>query len=119
MRIIFDLMGTIFGAVDGSLRPGIKETIEKLREEGCTVGFWTSGPMDDYEAMLRESGLEGPLYSKLNPLPFIPDLCVDDLPEKWMPARVLKVNTHISEDAPGSVIQAPMVISNMGLGGIG
>jgi len=31
MRIMFDLMGTVLGALDRSLRPGIKDLIEELR----------------------------------------------------------------------------------------
>jgi len=113
MRIIFDLMGTIFGAVDMSLRPGIKETIEGLRSRGCLVDFWTSGPMGEYKFLLRRHGIEGAVYSKLEKLPFTPDLCVDDLPDGYMPFKILKVSTHISEEEPGKTIDPVAVFSGM------
>lgn len=113
MRIIFDIMGTIFGALDMSLRPGIKDTIETLRSEGCSVDFWTSGPKEEYKRLLKELGIEGAVYSKLTNLPFTPDLCIDDLPDRWMPFRVLKVNTHISKDEPGAAILATRIISGL------
>ncbi len=104
MRIIFDLMGTVFGAVDMSLRPGIKETIEALRENGFHVAFWTGGPLDQYRDHLKTNGIIGEVYRKEGPLPYSPDICVDDNPEDWMPGRVFTVKTHISDAMPGGFI---------------
>lgn len=104
MRIFFDLMGTVFGVADMSLRPGIRETIEALRENGCQVSFWTSGPVDRYKDYLKTKGLSGEVYSKGGSLPYPPDICVDDSPEEWMPGRVFTVKPHISHAEPGAFI---------------
>lgn len=104
MRIIFDMMGTVFGSMDQSLRPGIKETIEALRENGCQVDFWTSGPAEQYSAMLKMEGIPGEVYRKSPRLPFKPDVCVDDSPEEWMPGKIFKVTQHVSDAMPGSLI---------------
>ena len=104
MRIIFDLMGTVFGALDSSLRPGIAETIKTLRESGNRVDFWTSGRVDNYRALLKNSGIEGDVYSKQEPLPFVPDICVDDDPQPWMPGAAYKVDNHVCEEEPGERI---------------
>lgn len=109
---MFDLMGTVFGAIDMSLRPGIKETIRALRENGCQVGFWTSGPVEHYRAMLNMSGITGEVYRKGVQLPFVPDICVDDSPEEWMPGRHFAVKPHISDLMPGVSI---LVAELMGL----
>jgi len=104
MRVIFDLMGTVFGAVDMSLRPGIKETIEALRKNGCQVCFWTGGPIDQYRDHLKNSGISGELHRKGEELPYSPDICVDDCPEGWMPGRIFEVKPHISDDLPGAFV---------------
>lgn len=104
MRILFDLTGTIFGAIDASLRPGIKETIECLRACGADVRFWTGGQRDYYSALLRKNGIEGDVLSKHKPLPFVPDLCVDDEDLPLSAFKVYKVAPHIAEDLPGSPI---------------
>lgn len=104
MHIIFDLNGTVFGSNDLSLRPGIKETIEALRENGCKVDFWTGGPVEYYASLLRERGIAGGVYAKSGSLPFEPDICVDDEPEGWMPGRVIRVKSHISGCEPGNSI---------------
>jgi len=101
---MFDLMGTVFGSLDESLRPGITDTIKALRDSGNSVDFWTSGRVDNYTEHLRRAGLEGELYSKLEPLPFVPDICVDDDPQSWMPGDVYKVSNHICKDEPGEPI---------------
>lgn len=104
MRIIFDLMGTVFGALDMSLRPGIKETIEALRENGCHVAFWTGGPVDQYTDRLKVNGISGEVYRKGAEVTYSPDICVDDNPEDWMPGRVFTVKPHLSDDDPGGFI---------------
>ncbi|MFQ5736879.1 MAG: hypothetical protein ACE5GY_08470 [Thermodesulfobacteriota bacterium] len=104
MRIIFDLMGTVLGALDHSPRPGIRETITALRDGGNRVCFWTSGNVENYRAFLRVAGIEGDVYSKAEPLPFKPDVCVDDEPQPWMPGNAYKVGPHISEELPGEHI---------------
>lgn len=104
MRIMFDLMGTVFGAIDMSLRPGIRETIKALRENGYQVDFWTSGPVDQYRALLKMEGITGEVYRKGSLLPYAPDICVDDSPEEWMPGKVFAVKPHISDILPGGFI---------------
>jgi len=104
MRIIFDIMGTVLGSLDESLRPGIAETIEALRESGNQVDFWTSGRADNYRAFLKISGIEGDVYSKQEPLPFVPDICVDDDPQQWMPGTAYKVSNHLCKEEPGERI---------------
>ena len=106
MRIIFDLMGTVFGALDMSLRPGIKETIEALRENGCHVAFWTGGPVDQYKDRLKTSGISGEVYRKGLDTTYSPDICVDDSPEEWMPGRVFTVKPHLSDGDSGGFILA-------------
>ncbi|MBI5642255.1 MAG: HAD family hydrolase [Deltaproteobacteria bacterium] len=104
MHIMFDLAGTVLGALDMSLRPGIKETISALRERGVKVNFWTNGPVDYYKHILKEVGLDGDIYSKAKELPFKPDICVDDEPNERMPGRIYKVKMHASDVMPGERI---------------
>lgn len=97
MHVVFDLSGTVFGIVDMSLRPGIKETIGMLRASGVRVDFWTSGPLDYYSKMLEYAGISGNVFSKRDKLPFSPDVCVDDDPEGELPGKVYKVKPHLAE----------------------
>ncbi len=96
MRIMFDLMGTVLGALDRSLRPGIKDLIEELRKTGNMVYFWTNGRPEYYTKLLNDAGIAGEVYSKNGPLPFKPDICVDDTPEKWMPGMVSRVEMYVA-----------------------
>jgi len=111
MRIIFDAIGTVFGSLDHTLRPGIKKTIEELRVGGHTVSFWTSGHVSEVEQLLREFEIEGTVHSKRSPLGFVPDICVDDTPESWMPGRVVEVEPHICEELSGERIDAGRMLS--------
>ncbi|HAO92637.1 MAG: hypothetical protein A2X99_04160 [Deltaproteobacteria bacterium GWB2_55_19] len=111
MHIIFDLNGTVFGALDMALRPGIKETISSLRASGIDVSFWTSGPVDYYREVLRQTGIDGEVYRK-GAIPFRPDVCVDDEPEGWMPGRVYKVPMHTSGMMPADPILVAELISS-------
>ncbi|MBI5493208.1 MAG: hypothetical protein HY893_09780 [Deltaproteobacteria bacterium] len=104
MHIVFDVMGTVLGAIDMSLRPGIKETIKGLLEAGNRVDFWTSGPVDYYTAMLRENGIPGMVHKKEMGSPLKPDICVDDEPQDWFPGLVYRVKPHICGDLPGENI---------------
>ncbi len=111
MHIIFDLMGTVLGALDMTLRPGIKETISNLRASGIEVSFWTSGPVDYYKDVLRRTGIDGEIYRK-GAIPFKPDVCVDDEPEGWMPGRVYRVSMHASDTMPAEPILVAELISS-------
>ena len=111
MRILFDLTGTVFGALDNTMRPDIRETIEELRVGGHRVSFWTSGRVEEMERLLCENNMEGAVYSKSESLAFEPDLCIDDHPEDWMPGRVFAVETHICEELPGSPIDPGCLIT--------
>ncbi len=110
MRILFDVMGTVLGALDHSLRPGVRATIDELRVGGHRVAFWTSGHVDEMEAELRRHNIEGTVYSKSIEVDFAPDLCVDDQPEGWMPARVLEVEPHVCSDMPGEPIDTASLL---------
>lgn len=110
MRVIFNLIGTVLGSTDKSLRPGIRETIEDLRADGCKVDFWVNGPSREFEALLAGLGIEGRVYSKFEVLPFRPDVCVDSAPEGCIPYRVLKVSDHVSAEMPGGEIKASRVV---------
>lgn len=113
MHVMFDLLGTVIGAMDYSLRPGIRETIGVLRKRGCIIGFWTSGRTDDYSAILRNLGIEGEVHKKGTALPFVPDLCVDDEPEEWMPGRVVRVDTHAADMMPGGAIDVSELLEGI------
>lgn len=104
MHIIFDLSGTVFGAFDLSLRPGIRDTIESLRAAGYRVEFWTNGRKEQYQDLLKVAGIDGSVFPKRTELPFTPDVCVDDEPEEWMPGNRYKVDIHLAQDMPGSPI---------------
>jgi len=78
--VIFDLSGTIFGAIDGSLRPGVKNLVDGLRAAGHTVYFWTAGEVFYYMELLHKAGLDGSVFSKREKLPFSPDVYIDDDP---------------------------------------
>lgn len=111
MIIVFDLSGTVFGAVDKSLRPGIKETINGLRSSGIQVHFWTNGPVDYYAGLLRDAGIAGDVYKK-GELHFKPDICVDDEPLTRMPYKVYRVSMHISNEMQGEkILVAELVFS--------
>ncbi|MBI5343857.1 MAG: hypothetical protein HZB21_06895 [Deltaproteobacteria bacterium] len=109
MRILFDLSGTVFGVMDMSLRPGIKDTIEALRAKGCDVDFWTNGPRQIYAAFLERAGIKGVVFQKGADLPFKPDICIDDEPQEWMPGMVLNVSMYLSEGMQCDVIPASIV----------
>lgn len=110
MHIVFDLSGTVLGAMDKSLRPGIKDTIFELRDRGWRVEFWTSGRTDDYAAILEANGIAGPVHTKRRFEGFNPDICVDDEPQEWMPGVAFKVDIHLDSDLPGKVIEAAELI---------
>lgn len=110
MRIMFDVSGTVLGIIDLSLRPGIKMTIDGLRQNGMEVDFWTSGPVDYYSSLLARSGLSGVVYKKREPLPFTPDICVDDDPDDWFAAKTYRVAPHLGADMPGDVILVAEVL---------
>ena len=114
VRIIFDLSGTIFGAFDLSLRPGIRDTIEALRSAGYRVEFWTSGSKEQYECLLKAAGIDGTVYPKRTALPFMPDVCVDDEPEEWMPGNRYKVDIHLAQDMPGAPILVAELLGSAG-----
>ncbi len=91
MNLFFDVDYTLLG-VDGSLRPGTKETFLKLKEDGHTLYVWSGigvrtqevqkhglsdmiagvyrKPLEDFEKGIQEIGV-----------PVWPDLVVDDYPE--------------------------------------
>lgn len=110
MTVIFDLAGTIFGSLDRSLRPGIKETIDALLNNGYSVYYWTGGPVEEYSICLEKAGIHGKVLTKGPSLPFKPDICVDDDPQGWMPGRTLKVAAHLSDIMPGEPISAIEII---------
>lgn len=107
MNILFDIGGTVLGLVDNSLRPGVKELLENLRGKGHRVDFWTGGSgrqVMEYRRVFRENGVEGKIYSKLQPLPFTPDLCIDDSDSEES-VRTIIVKPYLGEDWEASRIK--------------
>ena len=91
MNIFFDVDSTLV-ARDGSLRPGVPEVFQRLREDGHTIYVW-SGVGVRWEVVDRHrlrpyvAGVFlKPLYDYHKGLvtlgvPVQPDFCVDDYPE--------------------------------------
>ncbi len=88
MNIFFDMDYTLL-AVDGSLRPGVRELLERLRTDGHKSYVWSGNGIRWLE--LRRHGLESlvsdcfekPMHSYVEKLerlglPVKPDLVVDD-----------------------------------------
>ena len=109
MKIFFDVDYTILG-LDDSLRPGTKETLEKLKSDGHEVYIW-SGMGERWEVVEKHelgpfvSGVyEKPthhFHERLSELkvPFEPEFVIDDYPEVvaafggvWVPPYFFKRN---------------------------
>lgn len=95
MNIFFDMDYTLL-AINGRLRPGSKEALQRLKEDGHTLFIWSG--MGVRWPEVRELGLdtyvagvfEKPLHDywrqvqgmlERRELPVCPDLVVDDYPE--------------------------------------
>ena len=91
MNIFFDVDYTIV-ALDGKLRPGVKELFQRLAEEGHDIYVWSG--MGIRRDTVRYKGLEPwvkdvfekPLWDyaqrlKAHGVPIRPDFVVDDYPE--------------------------------------
>lgn len=94
--IIFDIAGTVLGSSDSTLRPGIKDTLNALKNRCWTVFFWTGGDVNYYARALHLCGIKTAVYSKYKPLPFTPDLYVDDNPTALYDKVTLKVESYAS-----------------------
>ena len=107
MKIFFDVDYTILG-LDDSLRPGTKETLERLKGEGHEIYIW-SGMGERWEVVEKHqltplvSGVyEKPthhFHERLKELgvPFEPEFVIDDYPEVvaafggvWVPPYFFK-----------------------------
>ncbi len=107
MKIFFDVDYTILG-LDDSLRPGTKETLERLKGEGHEIYIW-SGMGERWEVVEKHqlkplvSGVyEKPthhFHERLEELgvPFEPEFVIDDYPEVvsafggvWVPPYFFK-----------------------------
>ena len=88
MNIFFDMDYTLLG-VDGTLRPGAREVMQRLKEDGHTLYVWSGNGIRWLE--VRRHGLESlvsdcflkPLDNIANAveqmeLPVKPDLVIDD-----------------------------------------
>lgn len=98
VRILFDLCGTVFGLKDDSLRPGIKKLISDLDIAGHNVCFWTGGNVNGYRLLLKDAEIVGhEVFDKGAPLPFVPDLYVDDcvFPSEALKKLIIKVPPYI------------------------
>ncbi|MBI4232844.1 MAG: hypothetical protein HY686_00190 [Chloroflexi bacterium] len=95
IHIFFDMDYTIL-AVDGTLRPGVQELFQRLKEDGHTLYIWSGmgvrkgevqqlgldgyvdgvfeKPIQDYQQVLDRKLAKGEL-------PALPNLVVDDYPE--------------------------------------
>ena len=107
MKIFFDVDYTILG-LDDTLRPGTKETLERLKGEGHEIYIW-SGMGERWEVVEKHqlaplvSGVyEKPthhFHERLEELgvPFEPEFVIDDYPEVvaafggvWVPPYFFK-----------------------------
>ena len=107
MKIFFDVDYTILG-LDDTLRPGTKETLERLKNEGHELYIW-SGMGERWEVVEKHqltplvSGVyEKPthhFHERLQELgvPFEPEFVIDDYPEVvsafggvWVPSYFFK-----------------------------
>ena len=115
MKIFFDVDYTILG-LDDTLRPGTKETLQKLTDDNHQVYIW-SGMGERWEVVERHqltplvSGVyEKPthhFHERLEELavPFEPDFVIDDYPEVvaafggvWVPPYFFQRNGDAEMD---------------------
>ena len=91
MHIFFDMDYTLLG-VDGSLRPGTREVLQRLKNDGHTLHIWSGAGIrwPEVRAHGLESFITGCYEKPLDnlqaglkdwPVPVQPDLVVDDFPE--------------------------------------
>ena len=95
VNIFFDLDYTLL-AIDGSLRPGVKELFQRLVEEGHDIYIWSGlgvrwgevrrHGLDAYvkgvfDKPLHDFGALVKAWHQRGDLPILPDLVVDDYPE--------------------------------------
>ncbi len=91
LKIFFDVDYTIL-AVDGSLRPGTRQTFERLVDDGHKVFIWSgvglrNSDVERHELQDLVSGIyKKPIYDYVNGLellkvPHWPDFVIDDYPE--------------------------------------
>jgi hypothetical protein len=91
MNIFVDVDYTILG-LDNSLRPGVRETLQKLKDGGHGIYIWSGmgkrwEVVEKYDLTSLVNGVyEKPthhFHERLNELgiPFEPDFVVDDYPE--------------------------------------
>lgn len=105
MKILFDLCGTVFGLKDDSLRPGIKELIRELQCAGHNVCFWTGGDVNGYRLLLKNAEIVGhEVFDQGGPLPFVPDLYVDDCVFPSEAKNVIEVKPYIGRGFPSQPI---------------
>jgi len=89
VNIFFDVDGTIIGANDGSLRPGVHEVFARLREDGHAIYIWSGVGLrwhDIDRHNLRpmiETCFQKPIFSHHRRLSVLavtvrPDFVVDD-----------------------------------------
>jgi hypothetical protein len=92
VNVFFDVDATIVGAYDGTLRPGVREIFERLRQDGHVVYIWSGvglrwHEIDRYELRsLIETCHHKPTYDHHARLVTLgvavrPDFVVDDHPE--------------------------------------
>ncbi|GBD11149.1 hypothetical protein HRbin23_00801 [bacterium HR23] len=95
LHIFFDMDYTILG-MDGSLRPGVQEVFQRLRQDGHTIHIWSGmgvrwGEVRSnglanlvagvYEKPLQDYRLAVQRMVERGEIPRFPDLVVDDYPE--------------------------------------
>lgn len=114
MNIIFDIRGTVLAVEDLSPRPYIGELIDELRSCGNDVYFWSDEARSAVAPRLKSEGLKGILYTKDDPLPFTPDLCVEDFGNSLSTSigsfSHLTVDRHVSVTFPGMPIHAEDIL---------
>ena len=91
LKIFFDVDYTLL-AMDGSLRPGTRQTFEKLIEDGHKIYIWSgvglrTREIEGHDLQDLVSGIyKKPIYDYVNGLellqvPHWPDFVIDDYPE--------------------------------------
>jgi predicted HAD superfamily phosphohydrolase YqeG len=115
MNVFFDCDYTII-AWNGKLRPGVRETFQRLKEDGHTVFVWSG--MGIRWGEVRSNGLESyvtacfhkPLYnfrSRLEGMGVtpVPDVIVDDYLEIVQALGGIRVRPYVYEDAADSEME--------------
>ena len=110
LKIFFDVDYTLL-AVDGSLRPGARQTFERLIQDGHQIYIWSgvglrTADVHRHDLQSLVSGIyKKPIYDFVNGLemlkvPHWPDFVIDDYPESWTRSAAFSPNPTSSAPSP-------------------